>query len=137
VDAKTTREDVRTVAALPALLPIVVITARPPPKGRDGGLRSNISALFVLRGNTKKAKPSKNDVIPKPSFFSLRYQLHALFCIIIIKERESDESSLLSHKHARKHTLLFSNSPAALPFSFNLKRQQKIENRYPIFVNFC
>jgi len=60
VDAKTTREDVRTVAALPALLPIVVITARPPPKGRDGGLRSNISALFVLRGNTKKAKPSKN-----------------------------------------------------------------------------
>jgi hypothetical protein len=71
VDAKTTREDVRTVAALPALLPIVVITARPPPKGRDGGLRSNISALFVLRENTKKAKPSKM-VIPKPSFFSLR-----------------------------------------------------------------
>jgi len=57
VDAKTTREDVRTAAAaLPALLPIVVITARPPPKGRDGGLKSNISALFVVR---KKA--SKND----------------------------------------------------------------------------
>jgi hypothetical protein len=51
VDAKTTREDVvRTAAAaLPALLPIVVITARPPPKGGpDGGLKSNISALFVV-----------------------------------------------------------------------------------------
>jgi len=72
VDAKTTREDVRTVAALPALLPIVVITARPPPKGRDGGLRSNISALFVLRGNTQKTSSRRKMVIPKPSFFSLR-----------------------------------------------------------------
>jgi hypothetical protein len=57
-------------------------------------------------------------MIPKPSFFSLmRYQLHALFCIIIIKrERESDESYLLLHKHARAHTLLFSNSLTASPF---------------------
>jgi hypothetical protein len=62
VDAKTTREDVRTVAALPALLPIVVITARPPPKGRDGGLKSNISALlFVCCVETKHAKKSKKD----------------------------------------------------------------------------
>jgi hypothetical protein len=66
VDAKTTREDVvRTAAAaaaLPALLPIVVITARPPPKGRDGGLKSNISALlFVCCVETKHAKKSKKD----------------------------------------------------------------------------
>jgi|TARA_B110000483_G_C17905041_1_gene430822 hypothetical protein len=48
VDAKTTREDVRTAAAAPALLPIV-ITARPRPPGRDGlKSKDDISALFVV-----------------------------------------------------------------------------------------
>ena len=68
VDAKTTREDVRTVAALPALLPIVVITARPPPKGRDGGLRSNINLLFFVAWKHKKdEKAVEKMMIPKPS----------------------------------------------------------------------
>jgi len=66
VDAKTTREDVvvvRTVAALPALLPIIT-TARPRPQGRDGGLKSkdDISTLCCVENKPSKKKKWMNSL---------------------------------------------------------------------------